>query len=143
LHSNVLPVFFEMTGKAEAEEILDWLETKGLNCGTFFAYFLLKAFVKHGRYEQVYHLIVSEGQNSWLNMVREGATACFEAWGKDRKWNTSLCHPWASAPLIILVEDFAGIQYKHGRPEILPLDGIQFDSRIELKLNGACLNISF
>ena len=42
-------------------------------------------------------------------MLREDATACFEAWGKDQKWNTSLCHPWASAPVIILLEDIAGL----------------------------------
>ena len=69
------------------------------------AYFLLKALCKIGKYEEAYSLIVSESEHSWYNMVREGATTCFEAWGKDQKWNTSLCHPWASAPISILIED--------------------------------------
>ena len=43
-------------------------------------------------------------------MLHEGATACFEAWGKDQKWNTSLCHPWASAPISILIEEIAGLR---------------------------------
>ena len=43
-------------------------------------------------------------------MLREGATSCWEAWGKDQKWNTSLCHPWASAPVIILAEDVVGLR---------------------------------
>ena len=34
-------------------------------------------------------------------MIKEGATTTFEAWGKDQKWNTSLFHPWATAPTII------------------------------------------
>ena len=33
----------------------------------------------------------------------------FEAWGKDMKWNTSLCHPWACAPIPVLIEDILGI----------------------------------
>jgi alpha-L-rhamnosidase len=43
-------------------------------------------------------------------MVKEGATACFEAWGKEQKWNTSLCHPWASAPVLSIIEDIAGLK---------------------------------
>ena len=41
-------------------------------------------------------------------MLREGADTCFEAWGKEQKWNTSLCHPWASAPIPVLIEEIAG-----------------------------------
>ena len=69
------------------------------------AYFLLKSLCRMGRYKEAYSLIVSESKHSWYNMVREGATTCFEAWGKEQKWNTSLCHPWASAPITVLVED--------------------------------------
>ena len=43
------------------------------------------------------------------NMLKEGATSCWEAWGKEQKWNTSLCHPWASAPIIVMIADLAGI----------------------------------
>ena len=69
------------------------------------AYFLLKALCRMGRHKDAYSLIVSKGEHSWYNMVKEGATTCFEAWGKEQKWNTSLCHPWASAPITVLVED--------------------------------------
>ena len=58
-----------------------------------------------GRLEDAYRLIVNEGEHSWCNMLREGATTCFEAWGKEQKANTSLCHPWASAPISVLAED--------------------------------------
>lgn len=69
------------------------------------SYFVLKALCKAGRYEDAYRLIVNKSEHSWLNMVSEGATTCFEAWGKDQKWNTSLCHPWACAPISVLAED--------------------------------------
>ena len=42
-------------------------------------------------------------------MLKEGATTLFEAWGKEDKWNTSLCHPWAAAPVIVLIEDILGV----------------------------------
>ena len=73
------------------------------------AYFVLKALAKAGEHEFVYDLINSDSPNSWGNMVKEGATTCFEAWGKDQKWNTSLCHPWASAPIPVLIEDIIGL----------------------------------
>jgi hypothetical protein len=38
-------------------------------------------------------------------MLKEGATTTFEAWGKAQKWNTSLFHPWATAPAIVFAKD--------------------------------------
>ena len=83
----------------------DFIMKKGLNCGVYTAYFVLKALCRAGRYEDALSLIVSKDENSWYNMLKEGATTCFEAWGKDKKWNTSLCHPWATAPISVLAED--------------------------------------
>ena len=73
------------------------------------AYFVLKALARNGEYGLMTELTFSEGEHSWGNMLREGATSCWEAWGKDQKWNTSFCHPWASAPIIVMIEDLAGI----------------------------------
>ena len=42
--------------------------------------------------------------DGWCNMLAEGATTLYEAWGKEQKWNTSLCHPWAAAPILILAD---------------------------------------
>ena len=80
-----------------------------MRCGVYMSFFLLKALTAVGYFGAVYDYIVSNGEHSWLNMFREGATTLFEAWGKDQKWNTSLCHPWACAPLPVLVEDLCGI----------------------------------
>lgn len=78
---------------------------KGLSCGVYMSYYVLKALCKMGRYEEVLSLILSEDERSWLNMISEGATTCFEAWGKEQKHNTSLCHPWAFSPIIVLAYD--------------------------------------
>lgn len=105
LHSNILPAFYGFIKSGSERAVGDFIVKKGLSCGVYMAYFLLKALCRLGRHTDAYSLIVSQGEHSWYNMVREGATTCFEAWGKDQKWNTSLCHPWASAPISVLAED--------------------------------------
>lgn len=105
LHSNVLPLYYGFSRPENAQQARDFMMEKGLCCGVYFAYFVLKALCRIGHYEDAYSLIVNESEHSWYNMVREGATTCFEAWGKDQKQNTSLCHPWASGPIPVLVED--------------------------------------
>ena len=106
LHSNVLPYFYDMTTSAQNQKIVDLIMKKGFSCGVFFSYFVLKSLTNHGEKEKAMELMLSKGEHSWYNMLSEGATACFEAWGKEQKDNTSLCHPWASAPIIVLCEDF-------------------------------------
>ena len=63
------------------------LVQKGFACGVWTSYFVLRALAGRGRYEEVYHLLVNESEHGWMNMLREGATTCFEAWGKEQKWN--------------------------------------------------------
>ena len=108
LHSNVLPLLFGIATEDMEERLKGFIMEKGLCCGVQFSYFVLKALAKIGAYDEVLSLITNESEHSWVNMLREGATTCFEAWGKMQKWNTSLCHPWASAPIIVLCEDLDG-----------------------------------
>lgn len=105
IHSNMLPIVFDICTDEYKKHIADFLVSKGMRCGTYMSYFYLKALCKANRKHAAYNAITSSGENSWYNMIREGATTCFEAWGKDKKWNTSLFHPWSCAPVIILYED--------------------------------------
>ena len=105
IHSNVLPLLFEIGTEDEGlrERIINLICEKRLtSAGVSMAYFALAGLKKAGRSDLVEELILDEG--CWLNMLREGATTTFEAWGKDQKWNTSLFHPWATAPAIVLAE---------------------------------------
>lgn len=110
LHANVLPLLFGLSPKEAIPSIVQLIREKRLSCGVYMAYFVLKALAVAEEYELIYDLITSEDLHSWGNMVKEGATTCFEAWSKDLKWNTSLCHPWASAPIPILIEEVFGIK---------------------------------
>ncbi len=77
------PVFYEkMTG---------WFAEKGVTGTSLFATFpLLTGFIRTNRPDLIKEAVKDE--KAWLNMIKEGATATFECWGADGKWNTSLFH---------------------------------------------------
>lgn len=110
IHSNALPLLFEIAGETQTKAIVELIREKGLNCGVYMSYFVLKALAKANEHQLLWELIIGDGEHSWANMLREGATTCFEAWGLEQKWNTSLCHPWASAPIPVIIEDIFGIE---------------------------------
>ena len=70
--------------------------------GVYMSYFTLAALINHGKRDVAEELALDEG--CWLNMLREGGTTTFEAWGKDQKKNCSLFHPWATAPLVVFAD---------------------------------------
>jgi hypothetical protein len=110
LHANALPLLFGLAVQEARQPIADLIRAKRLNCGVYMAYFVLNALAEAGEYELIYDLITSDDLHSWANMIKEGATTCFEAWSKDLKANTSLCHPWASSPIPILIEHIIGLK---------------------------------
>ena len=104
VHSNFLPLLFGLVEDTETKEnIFALLRKKKLTTmGVYMAYFALAALKKEGRMDLCLELTTAE--TSWPNMLKEGATVTFEAWGKDQKTNCSLFHPWATAPLIIFAD---------------------------------------
>ena len=104
VHSNVLPLLFDIgLDEGKQRRIVAYIRQKKLtSMGVYMAYFTLAALMKHGERETAENLATDEG--AWLNMIAEGATLTFEAWGKEQKWNTSLCHPWAVAPLVVFAD---------------------------------------
>lgn len=110
LHSNAIPLYYDLIPESSKVGIVDFIKQKKMCCGVYIAYYLLKGLAQIGEHDLVYDLIISDGKSSWINMLREGATTCFEVWGKDQKINASLCHPWASAPIIVLIEDIIGLK---------------------------------
>lgn len=105
VHSNIFPLLFGIYGKDEElkKRLVKMIYDKKLNSmGVYMAYFALAALVENGERDKAIELMLDK--NAWLNMIKEGATTTFEAWGKEQKWNTSLFHPWAVAPLIVFNE---------------------------------------
>lgn len=109
VHSNIYPLYFGLVPKEAKETIRNLFMEKGLCCGVMTSYFLLKGLARSGYYEEMYQLLINQGEHGWLQMLRDGATTCLEAWGKEQKWNTSFCHPWGTAPISIIIEEICGI----------------------------------
>ena len=107
LHANVYPCYYGIVPQKNVDGICSFIEKKGLRCGVFLSYFALKGLIRNNHKDAAYRLLTNESEHGWLNMISEGATTAFEAWGRDQKWNTSLCHPWASGPVSIILEDFS------------------------------------
>lgn len=138
LHSNLYPLYFGLVPKEAEKSVADFLVEKGFCCGVMTGYYLLRALAGTGRYDAVYRLLVNPGEHGWVNMLREGATACFEVWGRGQKWNTSLCHPWVSAPISILIEEIAGIRLRPELPE-----GFEFAPHIPEEIQDFWLRVPF
>ena len=108
VHSNIYPLYFGLVKPEDQDAVAGYLVDKGMCCGVFVSYFLLKGLEKAGYYKDIYRIMMNKTEHGWINMIKEGATTCWEVWGKEQKMNTSLCHPWASAPIPILIESLAG-----------------------------------
>ena len=109
LQSNVMALYAGAAPAAAVPAIVALIRTKRFTCGVYMAFFLLKALAIAKEWPLIWELLNDPGEHSWNNMLREGATTTFEAWGKEQKWNTSLCHPWACAPLPVVIEDIIGL----------------------------------
>ncbi len=95
LHANVLPLLFDIgITPAVKENVLSMIREKKLVSVNYFAYYILLALERIGEYDLAHELLLSP--DAWSNMLKEGATTCFEAWGKEKKKNCSLFHPWMS-----------------------------------------------
>ncbi|GAA3399644.1 family 78 glycoside hydrolase catalytic domain [Paenibacillus hodogayensis] len=110
LHANALPLLFGLVPQEARASVVALMRVKRLSCGVYMAYFVLQALAEAGEQELVYELIVSDDLHSWATMAREGATACFETWSKELKPNASLCHPWGSSPIPVLIEHIVGLK---------------------------------
>lgn len=100
-HGNILPLCFDIgLDEPTKAAILDLMRQKRWSCNVFIGTYLVYGLLRHGEQELLHELLVDE--NAWLRMLSEDATVTFEAWYKDQKWNTSLFHMAAVAPIIAL-----------------------------------------
>lgn len=107
LHANIYAAYFGIHPDPDRFEEL--MLQPNRHCGVFPMYFALRALCRMGKQDTMYRLLTRQDAFGWRNMLRQGATAAFEVWGMEQKWNTSLCHGWASYPISLIIEDLAGL----------------------------------
>jgi hypothetical protein len=138
LHTNALALMFNMVTPDEAKRIIPVLKEKRIKCGVYFSFFLLKGLFNYGEAEFAYELMTCDDVHSWQTMLKDGATTCMEAWGLEQKWNTSLCHPWASAPIYMIAAEIFGL-----KPKTPGWSEIDFDPEVpeSMKYGSISINI--
>lgn len=147
LHANALQLFYGLELPEGYERIKNLIMERRLNCGVYFAYFVISGLYKVGYSKEAEDLLLGCDEHSWVNMLRSGATACMEAWGPEQKWNTSWCHPWSSSPIYFYTSEIMGI--KANKPGMKSVSvspkipsGIDFID-MELPLPDGMLKASF
>ena len=138
LHANLYAAFFGLLPPESVTAYEKLLLTPGRVCGVLPMYFALRGLGRMGRYDALYRLLTRDDAYGWRNMLAEGATTCFEAWGKDQKWNTSLCHPWASGAIPLIIEELAGL-----KPNPEAEGGFRFEPHLPKALDGFSLQVPF
>ena len=94
---NLYTFGFGLCPDKECEEnILNMLRERKISSVALFTYFpALMGLVRRDKWDDLKACLLDE--DAWRRILREDGTMSFEGWGKDTKWNTSLCHLTMSA----------------------------------------------
>jgi len=87
----------------------DFLVKKGMVGSPYYAYFLLYGLYSANRGQDALDFLISTQKNSWMTMLKNGATTTSEMWSIDEKPNMSWSHPWAATPVAIISQNLMGI----------------------------------
>ncbi|MCQ2430449.1 MAG: family 78 glycoside hydrolase catalytic domain [Clostridia bacterium] len=109
LHGNAPALCYGVPFPDGIDAAVTLIKERGLRCGVYFAYYVLRSLYRAGRCEDAWTLMNNDGEYGWKAMLRAGATTCMEVWSPEQKWNTSLCHPWSSSPVIFWAEEVCGL----------------------------------
>lgn len=92
LTGNVFPFAFDLCpDNVSREGILKDIQVAGIHSFSMFCTFpIFACLVKHGEENVLKEFLMDP--DAWLRMIREGATATFEGWGKTSKKNISMFH---------------------------------------------------
>lgn len=83
----------------------------GLPCGSYPAQFAVRALYSNvgDGGDAALATLTSTAKNSWVSMLKQGATMTMEMWSPDEKPNLTWSHPWSASPAYIVVKYLFGI----------------------------------
>ena len=109
LHANAAALAVDLVPKELIGGVADVLERKGMACSVYFAQYLLEALFKADRADAAIRLMASEGERSWIGMMKQGSTITMEAWNSTVKPNQDWNHAWGTVPLNIIARYVLGV----------------------------------
>lgn len=124
-HANMLPLAFGLT-RERREPVVEHLLSRGTACSVYGAQYLLEALYAAGEAQAALDLLRADGERSWVNMLRQGATITWEAWDQRFKPNQDLNHAWGAAPGNVIARCLVGLrplEAGYGRMRIAPAPG--------------------
>lgn len=77
-----------------------------IECSPFFYFYTIEAIKKVGGYENE---IIEFIKRRWGQMIKEGATTCYEMWNPTYGY-ISLCHAWSAHPIVHFIELLGNIK---------------------------------
>lgn len=110
IHTAMFALFCGLLDGDDAKRHAKLMASRGMACSVYGAQFLLDACYNQGLAQHALDLMTSDGQRSWLNMLREGSTITMESWGGQWKQNQDWNHPWGAAPANIIPRKLCGIR---------------------------------
>ncbi len=110
LHTNLYALRFGLVPAERVGRCLEFVKDRGMACSVFTAQFLLETLFQYGEDRAAVALMTSDGERSWLDMLRHGATVTTESWLADNKPNMSWAHPWGSSPGNVIVRYLFGLR---------------------------------
>lgn len=110
LHANLFPLAFGLVPEGRAESVIEFIESRGMNCSVYAAQYLLEGLYQHGEDQYALELMTSKGKRSWHNMIRSGSTIAMEAWDRRYKPNLDWNHAWGAAPANLIPHYLVGVQ---------------------------------
>lgn len=112
VHSNMLPLAFDIVPGSYKESVTEYLKTREMGCSVYGAQFLMEAVYNGGDDDYALELMTATHDRSWYNMIKIGSTITLEAWDMKYKPNSDWNHAWGAAPANIIPRFLWGIQPK-------------------------------
>lgn len=109
-HANVMPLAFGMVPEPYVEDVVAYVESKGMAGSVYMAQYQLEALALHGAEQHALDMMVNESDRGWVNMMRVGSTITLEAWDQAYKSNLDWNHAWGAAPANIIPRYILGVR---------------------------------
>ncbi|MFI3267442.1 MAG: family 78 glycoside hydrolase catalytic domain [Rikenellaceae bacterium] len=109
LHSNMMPLAFDMVPEEHVQSVADFVESRGLRCSVYGSQYLFEALYKAGKAQYALDLMTNTTDRSWYNMIKIGSTMTLEAWDIKYKANLDWNHAWGATPANLISRMMWGI----------------------------------
>jgi len=109
--AGVGALYWGLVPESAKARVVEKIARERIAGSIFSGFYAIAALAENGRADLAWELLAGDDPHSWATMIKEGATTPFEAWSKEDKWNTSLCHPFAAVPIVLFAKHLLGLSW--------------------------------